>query len=58
VKAPTRRTGWAVASWAVSHAQGYGLSEVRYAGYHWEAEAGHDGWTEDEQAPADSVVIR
>ncbi|SEG42351.1 hypothetical protein SAMN04489712_105133 [Thermomonospora echinospora] len=58
VKVPTRRTGWAVASWAVSHAQGYGLSEVRYAGYRWKSEAGHDGWTEDGHAPADHVAIR
>jgi len=58
VRVPTRRTGWAVASWAVSHAQGYGLQEIRYDGRRWRAEAGHDGWTEDEEAPSDRVIIR
>ncbi|REE95966.1 hypothetical protein [Thermomonospora umbrina] len=58
VQVPTRRIGWAVASWAVSHALGYGLTEVRYAGLHWKADAGHDGWTGDDDAPADRVIIR
>ncbi|GAA4241006.1 heavy metal transporter [Actinomadura meridiana] len=58
VKAPNPRTGWSIASWAVTHAQTYGLTEIRYAGRHWQSTAGHDGWTEDKQAPTTSVIIR
>jgi hypothetical protein len=50
--------GWSVASWAVSQAQGYGLTEVRYAGKRWRADDGFAGWTHDAKAPADRVVIR
>lgn len=52
------RTGWAVASWAVTHAQVYGLTEVRHAGKTWTSGEGHDGWTEDSGAPTDRVIIR
>ncbi|MCW2887842.1 MAG: hypothetical protein JWL58_4704 [Streptosporangiaceae bacterium] len=50
--------GWSVACWAVSHAQGYGLTEVRYGGKRWRADDGFAGWTNDDKAPADRVVIR
>ncbi|MEV5568595.1 hypothetical protein AB0L06_00980 [Spirillospora sp. NPDC052269] len=58
VRAPNERTGWAVASWAVTHAQTFGLSEVRFAGRHWRATEGHDGWTHDAKAPATTVIVR
>jgi hypothetical protein len=35
---------WTVASWLVSFAQYYGISEVRYAGYEWNAADGSMGW--------------
>jgi hypothetical protein len=35
---------WMVASWLVSFAQYYGISEVRYAGYEWNAADGSMGW--------------
>jgi hypothetical protein len=35
---------WAVASWLVTHAQAYGVSEVRYDGYQWTASDGSRGW--------------
>jgi hypothetical protein len=54
----SRRDGWAVASWAVSHAQPYGLTEIRYAGRHWTWKDGHAGWTKDDKAPAYRVIIR
>ena len=38
---------WTVASWLVAHAQAYGLSEVRYAGYAWKAADGSMGWQRD-----------
>jgi hypothetical protein len=37
-------SAWTVASWLVAHAQDYGLSEVRYAGYVWKAANGSMGW--------------
>lgn len=52
------RSGWAVASWAVTHAQAYGLTEVRYAGKHWQSKAGHDGWTDDKQAAQTTVIVQ
>jgi hypothetical protein len=52
------RQGWTVASWAVSHARAYGLSEIRYAGRHWTADNGYAGWTKDEKAPTDRVLIK
>lgn len=39
-----RAAAWTVASWLVAHAQDYGLSEVRYAGYDWKAADGGMGW--------------
>jgi hypothetical protein len=35
---------WTVAGWLVAHAQDYGLSQVRYAGYVWNAANGSMGW--------------
>jgi hypothetical protein len=35
---------WTVAGWLVAHAQDYGLSQVRYAGYAWRAANGSMGW--------------
>jgi hypothetical protein len=35
---------WTVASWLVAHAQDYGISDVRYAGYDWNAAGGSMGW--------------
>lgn len=58
VRVPSPRTGWAVASWAVSHAQVYGLSEIRFDGKHWKSDVGHDGWTKDKKAPTNRVTIK
>lgn len=58
VPVTTARTGWAVASWMVSNAKGYGLREIRFAGRHWKSSAGHDGWTNDGSAPADQIIVR
>jgi hypothetical protein len=52
------RQGWMVASWAVSHAQEYGLREIRYAGRHWTAGHGYAGWTRDKKAPDNQVIIK
>lgn len=45
VRATDPATGWAVASWLVTHAGQYRLHDVRYAGYQWQADAGTKGWT-------------
>ena len=42
-----RDAGWTVANWLVAHAQAYDLSEVRYAGYLWNAATGSTGWQRD-----------
>ncbi len=58
VKVTSPRTGWSVAIWAVSHAQTYGLTEVRHAKKRWTADTGHDGWQPDKTAPTDRVLIK
>ena len=50
--------GWAVASWLVTHATAYGLTNVRYAGYQWKLTDGSHGWTRDPSAPDRSVELR
>jgi hypothetical protein len=56
VSRPT--AGWAVASWLVTHATAYGLTNVRYAGYQWSLTAGSDGWTRDTTARGGTVELR
>lgn len=51
------QVGWSMASWAVTHAHAYGLTEVRYGKKRWSPQEGHDGWTDEESAPADRVLI-
>jgi hypothetical protein len=50
--------GWAVASWLVTHATAYRISDVRYAGYQWSATAGNRGWTRDPAARSGTVELR
>jgi hypothetical protein len=42
---------WTVASWLVTHAAVYGLTDVRYDGYQWTAAAGSQGWRPETRAP-------
>ena len=58
VRVRQRAAGWAVASWLVTHAETYGISTVRYAGYRWARTAGRRGWTRDHSAPSGSVELR
>jgi hypothetical protein len=46
-----RDAAWTVASWLVAYAQDYGISEVRYAGYVWNAADGSAGWRRAGSAP-------
>jgi hypothetical protein len=50
--------GWALASWAVSYAQGYGIREIRYAGRRWVSDNAYAGWTEDKTTPGTQVIVR
>ena len=58
VRVRHRAAGWVVASWLVTHAESFGLSNVRYAGYQWSKTAGRQGWTRDHSAPSGSVELR
>ncbi len=50
---------WTVAGWLVTHAQQYGISQVRYAGYVWNAGHGSTGWQRASAAagPARSTIV-
>ncbi len=50
---------WTVAGWLVAHAQDYGISEVRYAGYEWTAADGSMGWQRASvtQGPARASIV-
>ena len=58
VRVRQRSAGWAVATWVVTHATEYEISNVRYAGYQWSEAAGNHGWTPDSSAPFGSVQLR
>jgi hypothetical protein len=58
VRVRQRAAGWAVATWLVTHASEYEISNVRYAGYQWSEAAGNHGWTRDSSAPSGSVQLR
>jgi len=54
-----RGSAWTVADWLVANAQTYGISEVRYAGYEWNAADGSMGWqreTTKKDPPRGSIV--
>ncbi len=48
-----RAAAWAVASWLVAYAQQYSISQVRYAGYVWNATNDGAGW---QRAAAESLA--
>ncbi|GAA4964035.1 heavy metal transporter [Yinghuangia aomiensis] len=55
--------GWAIASWAVAHAQQLGIREVSYGGKVWTREDGGDGWQtvksgSGKAAPADATQVQ
>jgi hypothetical protein len=50
-------SGWTVAGWLVAYAQQYGISQVRYAGYVWNAANGSAGWLRAASQPAASGSI-
>jgi hypothetical protein len=56
LRVPQSPVGWSVADWLVTHATSYGIHQVRYAGYQWQASTGFHGWTKDAGAPPPGVV--
>jgi hypothetical protein len=50
------RDAWTVAAWLVTHAQQYQISEVRFAGYQWEAADGSMGWQRDPGLSGNTIV--
>jgi hypothetical protein len=44
VRVRSHSVAWSVATWLVTHASDYRISEVRFAGYQWTAATGHRGW--------------
>jgi hypothetical protein len=61
VKVDDSREGWSVAAWLVSNAASYGISDVRYAGYEWQAAKGSGHWkalkSSRRARPATSAVV-
>jgi len=47
VHVPRSREGWAVASWLISYASLYGISDVRYGGYEWLSGHGTGRWVRE-----------
>ncbi|MEV5411630.1 hypothetical protein AB0K60_22680 [Thermopolyspora sp. NPDC052614] len=57
IDAPNSRRGWLIATFAVAHAQQYGLSHVRYDGVVWRADQGDDGWRTDSAATSRRIEV-
>jgi hypothetical protein len=49
--------GWTVASWLVTHAQNYGITDVRYDGYEWKTASGSQGWQPDAGSASGSILL-
>ncbi len=58
VQVGTGTFGWEVASWLVTHAPGYAIHQVRYAGYQWQSASGSNGWTREAgEPPSGSLTL-
>lgn len=55
---PTGELGWAMALWAVSQAQEYGLETVTYGQYRWSAGQNEDNWEELDEAALPEGELR
>jgi hypothetical protein len=51
-----RGAGWSVASWLVTNATSYGITQVSYAGYRWTAGLTETSWQADPAATAGGIV--
>ena len=54
--AVTAAGGWAVANWLVTNATSYGITQVRYKGYHWTAGLTETSWQADPGGAGGSIV--
>ena len=52
----TSKSGWTVASWLVTSASSYGITQVSYAGYRWTAGLGEMSWQADPSAGHAGIV--
>jgi hypothetical protein len=62
VRVPRAQEGWAIAGWLITHAQSYGIGNVRYRGYEWLRGHGTGKWlprpaTSRTPADPDAVVF-
>lgn len=62
IRVPRATAGWAVAAWLITHAENYGLHDVRYRGYEWVRGQGTGKWkpgpaTTRKPAGPDAVVF-
>jgi hypothetical protein len=48
---------WTIASWLVTHAQAYGISDVRCDGYEWGMADGNQGWRPDAGSGSGSILL-
>jgi hypothetical protein len=53
-----QNAAWTVAGWFVAHSEQYRITEVRYAGYVWNAADGTMGWQRETGAKAPSARAR
>jgi hypothetical protein len=49
---------WTVAGWLVAQAEVYGISQVRYASYDWNAAQGTMGWQREPPPPGSAALAR
>jgi len=52
-----KASAWTVASWLVTHAQAYGISDVRCDGYEWSTADGSQGWRPDAGSASGSILL-
>jgi hypothetical protein len=48
--------GWTVANWLVANAASYGITQVSYAGYQWQARLTETSWQAGQKASAGGIV--
>jgi hypothetical protein len=47
IRVRSEAVGWTLATWLVTHASTFGISDVTYGGYQWTAAHGQKGWIRD-----------
>jgi len=52
-----KASAWTVASWLVTHARAYGISDVRCDGYEWSTADGSQGWRPDAGSASGSILL-